>query len=273
MAIGSVSPATSRLFTDTPVHDTAMDDNLDTFDPRFSARKLLIERLFGVKEEKGESLTTTMNRILEDSVEISSEAVALYESSSMEFSAKTADGGEIHISFRSETAVAAELTTQQTQSADPLVLDLDGDGIELTNVAAERVRFDIDADGSSEEVAWVRPDDGMLVFDRNGNGVIDNGGELFGDQHGAVNGFEELAKFDENGDGVIDANDEVFGKLGVWQDSNTDGVSAAGELRTLADYGIESIALTADGTSHTVAGNLIDGYSAYGSSTGGGKEL
>jgi hypothetical protein len=270
MAIGSINPAAPRHLTETPVNGS-IDNELESFDPRFSARKLLIEQMFGAQEEKGESLSSIMNRIREDSVEISSEAMALYESSSMEFSAKTADGGEIRISLRSETAVSSELTMQQTQSADPLVLDLDGDGIELTDVARERVRFDIDADGSSEEVAWVRPDDGMLVLDRNGNGTINNGRELFGDQNGARNGFEELAKFDGNGDGIIDMNDSVFEKLGVWRDTDANGISAAGEVRSLSDYGIESITLTADSRSHTVAGNLIDGYAGYGSRTGGGR--
>ncbi|MBN1756671.1 MAG: hypothetical protein JW863_00035 [Chitinispirillaceae bacterium] len=272
MAIGSITPDIPR-FSDTSTKKShePPEEELESFDPRFSARKLLIEQMFGVKNEESESLSKTMNRLHEDSVEISSEAMALYQSSSMEFSAKTADGGEIRVSLRSETAVAAGLSTVQTDSADPLVLDLDGDGIELTDVTRERVRFDIDADGSREEVAWVRPDDGMLVLDRNGNGSIDDGRELFGDQNGARNGFEELAGFDENGDGVIDGSDSIFGRLGVWRDRNADGVSDAGEVQSLNAYAIESIALTSDGRSHYVAGNLVDGYAGYTGKNGGGS--
>ena len=271
MAIGSIGPQTPPLIHDIPPQGIdSEEDELESFDPEYSARKLLIEQMFGKQEER-ESLSETISRIRGDSVEISSEAMALYRSSSMELTAKTADGGEIKISYRSETAMSAELTTQQTQSADPLVLDLDGDGIELTNVNDTRVAFDINADGTREEAAWVRPDDGLLVLDRNGNGAVDDGSELFGDQNGARNGFEELAKFDDNGDGVIDTNDAVFDRLGVWRDRDMNGVSGADEIGSLDDYGIESISLTADSRSHAVAGNLVSGYSGYRTSGGRGS--
>ena len=80
--------------------------------------------------------------------------------------------------------------------------------------------FDITGDGRQDQVSWVAPSDGFLVYDRNGNGYIDSGKELFGDQHGASNGFEELAKFDGDGNGIIDDNDDIFDNLRVWQDHN-----------------------------------------------------
>lgn len=94
---------------------------------------------------------------------------------------------------------------------------------------------------------WVRPDDAFLVLDRNGNGTIDNGTELFGDSTPlagggtAEDGFAALAQEDTNGDGVVDADDARFADLRVWRDLNQDGVSQANELQTLQQAGIESI--------------------------------
>jgi hypothetical protein len=152
----------------------------------------------------------------------------------------------------------------EVQQAEPLVLDLDGNGIELTDVrVGQGVRFDLTGDGRAETVSWVSPADAVLAYDRNGNGAVDGGNELFGDQHGAANGFEELAKFDDNRDGVIDTRDSIFNTLWVWRDTNMDGASGSNELGGLADYGITSISLTPDNTRETVAGNLIAGYADY----------
>jgi len=114
---------------------------------------------------------------------------------------------------------------------DPLILDLDGDGLETVGADdADAVMFDHDGDGVKAKSGWIKPDDGLLVLDRNGNGTIDNGGELFGDstrkQDGtlAKDGFDALADLDSNGDGVVDANDERFAELRVWRDLNSDGI-------------------------------------------------
>ncbi|EPJ49289.1 MAG: hypothetical protein OFPII_01710 [Osedax symbiont Rs1] len=129
---------------------------------------------------------------------------------------------------------------------DPLVLDLDGDGIETT-AADGSVNFDHDGDGVKNGTGWISGDDGMLVLDRNGNGTIDNGGELFGDNtikadgSKALNGFDALAELDTNNDGKVDAADTQFSELRIWQDFNQDGISQSNELSTLADLGIQSI--------------------------------
>ncbi len=127
--------------------------------------------------------------------------------------------------------------------ADPIILDLDQDGIELTS-ARNGVQFDINGDGQSEQTAFATGDDAFLALDRNGNGAIDDGRELFGDQHGSANGFEELAKYDSNYDGLIDEHDAVYDDLLLFSDTNKDGRSDASELRTLRQEGIASIALS-----------------------------
>jgi hypothetical protein len=144
-----------------------------------------------------------------------------------------------------------EKIKKKTQSAStipsPIILDLDGDGVIRTVGLTSGVNFDHAADGFAERTGWVAPGDGLLVWDRNANGAIDSGRELFGSEtllpNGmkAVNGFEALKAFDANGDGVIDANDPVYAQLRVWVDGNTDGRNAEGELLTLEEAGVRSI--------------------------------
>ena len=116
--------------------------------------------------------------------------------------------------------------------ADPLVLDLDGDGLETVGLnLASPVYFDHNADGIKTGTGWVKSDDAFLVLDRNGNGIIDDGRELFGDAtplNGkgtldpsagiAAQGFAALAKEDTNLDGVVNAADARFGALRLWRD-------------------------------------------------------
>ena len=126
----------------------------------------------------------------------------------------------------------------------PLVFDLDGDGIQLTS-AEDGAVFDLDGDGKKDKTAWTQSgqgfDDAFLVLDRDANGSIDSGKELFGDQHGAANGYDELAKLDTNKDGKIDANDAAYSELKLWADIDGDGQSDEGELKTLAEMGVTSI--------------------------------
>ena len=100
----------------------------------------------------------------------------------------------------------------QPQKTDPLVLDLAGNGFS-TRGLDDTVRFDLDADGRTDRISVPSGDDALLALDRNDNGRIDDGRELFGDQNGATNGFAELGKYDDNGDGRIDLQDAVFERL------------------------------------------------------------
>ncbi|EAR20406.1 calcium-binding protein [Nitrococcus mobilis] len=143
---------------------------------------------------------------------------------------------------------------------DPLAVDLDGDGIETvgTNGLAGAV-FDQNADGVATASGWIDTDDGLLVMDRNGNGAIDDGRELFGEatrsgDGTAADGFAALADLDSNTDGRIDAADADFAKLRIWQEANGDGVSQAGELHTLEEMGISALNLAHSQTDQSLTG-------------------
>jgi len=133
-----------------------------------------------------------------------------------------------------------------TKTLSPIILDLDGDGVETTNISSGTF-FDHDANGLAELTGWVSADDGLLVLDRDKNGTIDSGRELFGnatllnDGTKAANGFQALAELDDNQDGRIDANDTAYTQLRIWQDADGDGYSSADELKTLTELDIQSI--------------------------------
>ncbi|MEW6350716.1 MAG: calcium-binding protein, partial [Thermodesulfobacteriota bacterium] len=134
------------------------------------------------------------------------------------------------------------------------MLDLGADGIRTTTEGPYWSHggafFDHDADGFAERTGWVAATDGLLVIDRNGNGFIDDGRELFGsgamltEGRAATSGFDAVADLDSNQDGKIDANDALFSQLRIWQDTDEDGFSFPSELHTLAQLGIASINLT-----------------------------
>ena len=132
--------------------------------------------------------------------------------------------------------------------------------------------YDIDGDGYRERMAWVSADDGLLAYDKNGDGEISGREELsFVDYvPGARTDLEGLAHFDSNGDGRLDASDAEWGRFRAWRDLDQDGESDAGELQTLSEAGITSIDLTSDGVERTVAGNRIFGEGSYADADGSG---
>jgi Ca2+-binding RTX toxin-like protein len=154
---------------------------------------------------------------------------------------------------------------------DPLAIDLDGDGIETVGVG--NVVFDHNGDGVKTGTGWVKGDDGLLVLDRNQNGTIDTGSELFGadtvlaNGEKAADGFAALRELDSNADGKFDSADIMYSAVKVWQDANQDGISQAEELKSLSERGIASIDLNSqavrrgfsDGNMQTaVSGNVYN---------------
>jgi hypothetical protein len=142
------------------------------------------------------------------------------------------------------------------------VLDLDRDGVELTN-AQDGVLFDMNNDGKADHTGWVHKDDGLLAIDANHDGVINNQSELFGNTATQEDGFANLAQYDQNGDGVIDAKDAIFNQLVVWQDANQDGVSDQGEMFSLNDLHIASIDLHATAADYQIGDNTVTDVSTF----------
>ena len=164
---------------------------------------------------------------------------------------------------------------------DPLALDLDGNGIRT--VAANQFSgslFDHDGDGIRTASGWVGKEDGLLVYDRNGDGIINNGSELFGDatrlQNGgtAAHGFAALADLDNNGDGKIDAADKAFSSLRVWRDLNQDGISQEGELLTLEQAKVRSLSTSFRNTNRSLGdGNTLAQDGSYTTTDGQTRQM
>jgi len=148
------------------------------------------------------------------------------------------------------TRVEVSVEDAQPKQADPLVLDLNGDGVEVGNAQP----FDIFGSGTAVLTPFPTGGDAYLALDRNGNGVIDSGQELFGDQHGSQHGFAELAKFDANLDGIIDAADPVYTQLLLFGDLNDDGSARPDEVAGLRSAGISAIDLRYEQTLQFLTG-------------------
>uniref|UniRef100_UPI0031DC1BBD calcium-binding protein n=1 Tax=Klebsiella sp. TaxID=576 RepID=UPI0031DC1BBD len=158
--------------------------------------------------------------------------------------------------------------------ASPIIIDLDGDGIETLSVSSG-VFFDHDGNQFAENTGWVAPDDGLLIFDRDGNGQIDSGSELFGNntllKNGklAANGYQALQELDENKDGQLNSNDAIWASLRIWQDGNSNGRVDEGELLSLEEAGVAAIGtgystsqyVDVQGNAHRQTGSIthIDG--------------
>ncbi|PKR54169.1 hypothetical protein [Thalassospira marina] len=158
--------------------------------------------------------------------------------SQTDIQASSSNGGVTRISVSDFQMRVSQIRMEigNVTQQDPLILDLDGNGIDITSLRDGAV-FDLDGNGTKDRVAWVAGNDALLALDKNKNGQIDDGTELFGDQNGAKDGFAELATYDDNGDGTIDAQDKVFSSLIL--------LHADGSQSSLSDEGIASIRVSA----------------------------
>ncbi|MBF0231080.1 MAG: hypothetical protein HQK63_16040 [Desulfamplus sp.] len=171
-----------------------------------------------------------------------------YESESTKFDAlgsvKTQSGESIN--FKLHLDMNREFYSESSSQIvgdnsliDPLVINFNGNPAELTDV---KFKFDLNSDGKDEEISWLSSGSGFLVFDKNNDGIVNNGGELFGPA--TNNGFNELAQLDEDKNGWIDENDSAFEKLSVWSgDSPNDA-----KLKSLKESGIGAIAVKSQET-------------------------
>lgn len=156
---------------------------------------------------------TTWQRVTATSGFVSESESVAFASSGM---VKTQDGRSIDFNIevsmsRAFTSQINTLTTQNYIKTDPLVINLDTD---IGSVTDQKFLFDLDSDGDEEEISFAGNGSGFLALDKNGDGRIGDGSELFGTKSG--DGFKDLAAFDEDGNGWIDENDSIYSKLKVW---------------------------------------------------------
>jgi hypothetical protein len=165
------------------------------------------------------------------------------------------------------TTQILSLTTSQVSAMTPLVLDLHDDGINTT-LLSNGTMFDLGNTGQAIWTSWITQGDGLLVRDLNADGIINNGGELFGEGTVLANGkkakdgYQALQPLDTNHDSVINEKDQDFNQIGVWVD-NGDGITQSVELHSLTQLGITSISLNVTQSSEVNNGNLIGLMGSY----------
>lgn len=245
------------------------NNETEEMDPRLAVLIAFLEHLTGQKIKLPDSLSpqkqaaqansapTTQARSVTHSIHIETRRIreeaegASYQAQGQ---VKTADGRSISFSMgvsmqyysRSETSFSLDIGNQPKQ--DPLVLNLSTDQVRLEG---NSISFDLNADGENDKLAKLASGSAYLVLDRNGNGQIDDGTELFGPTSG--DGFEELGSLDSDGNGWIDEGDAAFSQLQVWR---------PGENTTsIADAGVGAIYLGREATPYTLRVNGEEGGS------------
>ncbi len=219
---------------------------------------MLIQELLAILNGMQEKSSTTVQNICQDQslhVNQSSNqfrvlkfAEVTYESTYQEEESlsmqtkgcvKTQDGRSIDINLdvTMQRSFYSKTMTKETMMIDPLVINFKGNLPELSDATFS---FDIDCDGASDQISCLTKNSGFLALDKNNNGQIDNGSELFGTQSG--NGFKDLSQYDTDANGWIDENDPIFDGLRIWSNH---------ELIGLGEVGIGAIYLGAQSSPFT----------------------
>jgi len=234
--------------------------------------KHILDLLFGkkIKDLDTESMAAATGSSGYQIVTVSTVNEEIYhEQEAFSFDAsgvvKTADGREIDISLsigmsREFTSYYAETTKQEImQVCDPLVINLDNAPASLSDM---KFYFDLDTDGVEEEISYLNSGSGYLALDKNEDGIINDGSELFGTQSG--DGFKDLVAYDSDNNGWIDENDEIFDKLKIWV-TNADGNST---LYSLKEKDVGAIYLGSVNTQFSLNSSLDNSVNGYIRKTG-----
>ncbi len=244
--------------------------------PGLQIMRAILEKFFGVKFElpdEEEESQSSGNQVIDGSSETQPDWGMRYQYEEVQinkekvnFNAKgsaTTDKGEkfefsLELEMAHETRKEMNFSFSAGKLTDPLVINYNRQGAALSE---DKFSFDINSDGKKELLPELTSASGFLVLDRNGNGKIDDGRELFGPTTG--NGFEELRKFDSDGNDWIDENDPVYFKLSVWHPGKSDA-----DLSSMKDANIGAIYLNSSDTEFTLEGGRLKRSSIYLDETG-----
>ena len=146
----------------------------------------------------------------------------------------------------------------------PVVIDVANSGFSFTPVDQSSIFMEVNSDGWKHQISWIKPGQGLLAYDPEGRGTVTDASQIAFARYvdGAQSDLEGLAAFDSNHDGALDARDEAWSKFGIWQDSNSNGVTDPGEFKTLDQSGVTAINLSSDKKFADVDGNAIQGIAA-----------
>jgi Ca2+-binding RTX toxin-like protein len=149
-------------------------------------------------------------------------------------------------------------------SKKPIAIDLNGDGFHFTDVDDSNVFYAVNETGWRRRIAWINPTDGLIAYDKNGDGKIDRFDEIsfVSYAEGAATDLEGLRAFDTNNDGQFTSADASWNKFGVWQDANSNGVTDSGEF-----IGFDALGMAAIGLSSNGQFQIIDGQTVHGTAT------
>lgn len=146
----------------------------------------------------------------------------------------------------------------------PVVVDVANGGFSFTPVDQSSIFMEVNSDGWKHQISWIKPGEGLLAYDPEGRGTVTDASQISFARYvaGAQSDLEGLAAFDSNHNGALDVQDEAWSKFGIWQDSNSNGVTDPGEFKTLDQSGVVSINLSSDKKFADVDGNAIQGVAA-----------